>query len=388
MQELLCKSENFEDSAKDFINNFPYQEEPYCSRNWGHRWHSFCSYHGKLKPAIAHFLIKNFTDEKDNILDPLGGVGTIALEAILQGRNAVSNDLSELAYVITKAKIEKTNYENIFKVVEDLSAYIENNKTKELENHLYDNFGLNGKIPEYFEKKTYAEILSARKYFKNKNIKELSPAECVVFASLLHVLHGNRPYALSRNSHPLTPYAPTGDFVYKNVIEHIIDKINLTYKNNFFDEYRGIGTSVLGDYTGLSDIYNDYFDAIITSPPFLSSLKFYSQNWMRLWLSGWEPEDYANANMRFLEGQQKKDINIYDKFFKMAYNVLKPNGKIILHLGKTEKYDMADLLSSIAQKYFVEVCRGDESVKNIEKHGIKDKGGTTHHQYLFLLKRD
>lgn len=387
MQELLCKSENFEDSAKDFINNFPYQEEPYCSRNWGHRWHSFCSYHGKLKPAIAHFLIKNFTNEDDTILDPLGGVGTIALEAVLQGRNAVSNDLSELAYIISKAKIEKTSYENIFRVVDNLSKYIETNKNNELDNHLYDNFGLNGKIPEYFEKKTYAEILSARKYFKNKNIKELSPAECVVFASLLHVLHGNRPYALSRNSHPLTPYAPTGYFVYKNVIEHVIDKINLTYKN-FSDEYRGIGKSVLGDYTQLSDIYNGYFDAIITSPPFLSSLKFYSQNWMRLWLSGWEPEDYANANMRFLEGQQKKDINIYDKFFKMADNVLKPNGKIILHLGKTEKYDMANLLSSIAQKYFVEVCRGDESVKNIEKHGIKDKGGTTHHQYLFLLKRD
>lgn len=387
MLELLTKDKKFENLAIDFVNKFPYQDEPYCSRNWGHRWHSFCSYHGKLKPAIAHFLIKNFTDEKDNILDPLGGVGTIALEAILQGRNAVSNDLSELAYIITKAKIEKTNYENIFKVVEDLSAYIENNKTKELNNHLYDDFGLNGKIPEYFEKNTYSEILSARKYFKNKKLQDLSPAECVVFASFLHVLHGNRPYALSRNSHPLTPYAPTGEFIYKNVIEHIVDKINLTYKNNFFDEYNGVGKSILGNYTQLSNIYTNSFDAIITSPPFLSSLKFYSQNWMRLWLSGWEQEDYTNANMRFLEGQQKKDINIYNSFFEMSYNVLKSNGRVILHLGKTEKYDMADLLSSIAKKYFVEVYRGDESVKNIEKHGIKDKGGTTHHQYLFLIKR-
>lgn len=387
MVKLLSKDEKFKNLAKDFVNEFPYQEEPYCSRNWGHRWHSFCSYHGKLKPAIAHFLIENFTNKKDNILDPLGGVGTIALEAVLQGRNAVSNDLSELAYVITKAKIEKTSYENIFKVVENLSEYIENNKTKELQNHLYDDFGLNGKIPEYFEKNTYSEILSARKYFKNKKLQDLSPAECVVFASFLHVLHGNRPYALSRNSHPLTPYAPTGEFIYKNVIEHIVNKINLTYKNNVFDEHNGSGKSVLGDYAQLSNVYTNSFDAIITSPPFLSSLKFYSQNWMRLWLSGWEPEDYINANMRFLEGQQKKDINIYDSFFEMSYNVLKSNGRVILHLGKTEKYDMADLLSSIAKKYFVEVYKGDESVKNIEKHGIKDKGGTTHHQYLFLIKR-
>jgi hypothetical protein len=42
-----------------------------------------------------------------------------------------------------------------------------------------------------------------------------------VFASLLHVLHGNRPYALSRRSHPLTPYAPTGPVEYKSLLRKL-----------------------------------------------------------------------------------------------------------------------------------------------------------------------
>lgn len=386
MLNLLTKNNEYEKTAKDFIDNFPYQDEPYCSRNWGHRLHSFCSYHGKLKPAIAHFLIKNFTNKNDIILDPLGGVGTIALEAVLSGRQAVTNDLSELAYIISKAKIERTDYSKIMYVVNDLNKYIDRNKTKNLNNHQYDNFGLNGKVPEYFEKNTYAEILTAREYLKKKGPKELTPAECVVFTAFLHVLHGNRPYALSRNSHPLTPYAPTGDFIYKNVIEHIIDKINLTYKNSLINDCNGVGKSILGDYYDLSNLYDNHFDALITSPPFLNSIKFYSQNWMRLWLAGWEPEDYINAEMRFLEGKQRKNINTYEKFFEMAYKVLKPRGRVILHLGKTDKSNMADALSVIASKYFKEVYRGDESVKNIEKHGIKDKGVTTHHQYLFLEK--
>ena len=67
----------------------------------------------------------------------------------------------------------------------------------------------------------------------------------MVFAAFLHVLHGNRPYALSRNSHPLTPYAPTGDFVYKNVIQHITDKIELTYKKGTSEAIRRVKPSMV-----------------------------------------------------------------------------------------------------------------------------------------------
>ena len=74
-------------------------------------------------------------------------------------------------------------------------------------------------------------------------------------------------------------------------------------------------------------------------------------------------------------------------FFKMCYDILKPNGKVILHLGKTEKVDMAEELSKRAAPYFIEVYRGTENVQEIEKHGIKDKGSTVEHQYLFLMKK-
>lgn len=58
-------------NVEAFINDPPYYKLPYSKKNWGNRWHSLCSYHGKLKPAIAHFLIKNFTNEGDIILDPM-----------------------------------------------------------------------------------------------------------------------------------------------------------------------------------------------------------------------------------------------------------------------------------------------------------------------------
>lgn len=387
----LHKKESAQDiflaQAKTFMNAMPYKQAPYSSRNWGHPWHSLCSYHGKLKPAIAHFLVERFTEKGDVVLDPLCGVGTIPLEACLQGRVGIGNDLSELAYVVTKAKVEKPAAFECQAVLVELESFIERNRNStEIAEAIqkYEDFGYNGKLPNYFHEETYKEILCARRFFAS-HIKELTSAEAMVFSCLLHVLHGNRPYALSRNSHPLTPYAPTGDFVYKNVVQHVEDKLNASYAKGEFDCYCP-GSAIYGDYMNMAQ-HNIQADAIICSPPFADSIKFYMQNWMRLWLCGWEIEDYKNAENLFLDQKQKKNFDVYDSFFKVCADVLKPCGKVILHLGKTDKIDMAEELSMRAAPYFAEVYRCGENVQEIEKHGIKDKGGTVEHQYLFLIKR-
>lgn len=380
-------TEIFMDEAKNFISNMPYKEAPYSGRNWGHPWHSLCSYHGKLKPAIAHFLVEQFTEPGDVVVDPLSGVGTIPLEACLQGRIGIGNDLSELAYCVTKAKVEKANLEDCMEVISQLQTYIEANKNSDdivAQIQKYSDFGYNGKLPDYFHEDTYKEILTARSYFVPK-INTMSSAEAMVFSCFLHVLHGNRPYALSRNSHPLTPYAPTGEFIYKNVVEHITDKLTASYRKGEFDHYLP-GKAILGDYQDLSRC-GIHADAVISSPPFADSIRFYMQNWMRLWLCGWEAEDYKHAEDLFLDQKQRKDFDIYQSFFKMCYDILNPGGKVILHLGKTDKVDMAEELSKRAAPYFDEVYRGTENVQQIEKHGIKDKGATVEHQYLFLQKR-
>lgn len=372
----------YSEAAKEFVTTLPYRQGEYAGRNWGHPWHSLCSYHGKLKPAIAHMLINRFTKEGDVVLDPLCGVGTIPFEACLQGRIGIGNDLSRMAYAITKAKVDHPEKENVLLALKKLENYIEEN-LKTYETIPYSDFGFNGKIPEYFHEETYREILAAREYFKDR---ELSSEDAMILACFLHVLHGNRPYALSRNSHPLTPYKPTGDFIYKNVIEHINDKLELAYKKIDIESISK-GTALYGDFSKLTPENTGMVDAIITSPPFAGSIRFYIQNWMRLWCAGWEEEDFKQADIDFLEAKQKKSMDIYYDFFAMCDKVLKPQGKIILHLGNSKTCNMADELEARARDRFNIVYKGAENVESIEKHGIKDKGGTFEHQYLFLEKK-
>jgi len=378
-QEFLKK-------AKDFMDSMPYKIEPYSSRNWGHPWHSLCSYHGKLKPAIAYFLIKYFTNKWDTVLDPLCWVWTIPFEACLQWRIWIGNDLSEMAYVISKAKLEKANIEDVNRIIWDIEKYISKNKdTKRIEDLINENkdFWFNWKLESYFHPDTFKEIITLRDYFLKKLI--ITPEDAVVYSSFLHILHWNRPYALSRCSHPLTPYAPKGEFEYKNVVEHIKDKINITYNKWEFTNYVH-WKAIYWDFNDISWIDNSV-DFIISSPPFAWSIKFYMQNRMRLRLCWWTPEDFKKADQKFLDSKQKKDFSIYKDFFFMCNRVLKENWKVILHLWKTNKYDMAEELSKYCLDYFDVVYSWTESVQEIEKHGIRDKWWVTEHQYLFLMKK-
>ncbi|MDM8794981.1 SAM-dependent methyltransferase, partial [Klebsiella pneumoniae] len=91
---------------------------------------------------------------------------------------------------------------------------------------------------------------------------------------------------MSRTSHPITPYAPTGDYVYKNLIEKLWNKINKSLNTEVTDDFvtgHCYQADILSEWP--SEIQN--LDAIITSPPFFDSTKFYMTNWMRYWFCGW-----------------------------------------------------------------------------------------------------
>lgn len=368
---------------EEFKETLPHQEDPYSKRNWGNGLHSLCSFPGKLKPAIAHHLVDIFVPEGGTVLDPFAGVGTIPFEASLQGYTPYAFDLSPHAFVITKAKLQVTSATKTDDVIRDLEDYLENNIPSESAYDTVSEFGLNGDIEEYYQEDTLQEVLLAREYFLSKPLAELSPSELLVMASLLHVLHGNRPYALSRRSHPITPYAPSGDFEYRPLIPRVEDKVdrslNCDIPFNFTE-----GDAFQADSLKWWPVEVDDLDAVITSPPFFDSTRFYSQNWLRLWFAGWEPEDFDNKPSEFVDKRQKETFEVYEPLIRQSRERLKEDGVLVFHLGKSDKCDMADEIRKVAEPWFNRHDILDESVAHVEKHGVEDKGSTTNHMYLVL----
>lgn len=369
-------------AAQEFERNLPHQQAPFSSRNWGHPLHSLCSYQGKLKPAIAHFLVTQFTKPGDVVLDPMSGAGTIPLEALLNGRRAFANDLQELGYTLSSAKVSGPHRSKVVDELESLLSFVEQNyQDQNIEQ--FGSFGFNGQLSEYFEKRSFQEIVAARGYIKNNKCESVERA--LVYSSLLHILHGNRPYALSRRSHPVTPLKPAGEFEYRDMRSRLSEKVArviASYENGRMLE----GKSTFGCFEDLD--YRGTVDAVITSPPFAASTRFYIANWLRLWMSGWNPDDFSDKKDRFVEHRQKKSFDVYTSFFEKCNQWLKSKGIVIMHLGKTKKHDMAKELMARCGDYFELAHQFDEDVVGREKFGLKDQGATKAHQYLFLVKRN
>ncbi|MBM4044252.1 MAG: hypothetical protein FJ279_03995 [Planctomycetes bacterium] len=365
----------------EFKEGLPHQKRPFAKRNWGHPLHSLCSYQGKMKPSLAHHLLKVFVEPPARVLDPFAGVGTIPFEAGLLGMASFAFEISPAAYVIAAAKCGTPDRARCERVLLDLEAFIAREEPAELDRESAKAVAFNGPVEDFYEARTLREVLLARRFFR-----ESPPTTDEAFfamACVLHLLHGNRPYALSRRSHNTTPFAPTGDFEHRPLMPRLREKVARgldVEQSSGFER----GRVFFQDATSWWPQEVRDLDAVITSPPFFDSTRFHLANWLRLWFAGWDYADFKSKPQTFLEERQKGTFDVYEPIFRQARERLKPGGLVVLHLGKSPKCDMAAELSKTAAKWFRVLDVFDESVRHCESHGVRDKGTVADHQYLVL----
>lgn len=369
------------DKWNKFKSNMPHQQRPYSKRNWGSGLHSLCSYQGKMKPALAYHLVKTFVPEGGRMLDPFAGVGTIPFEAALNGAEAFGFDISPTALAISTAKLGDFDKTKCNAAIAELEGYLAEHEPTDEDYEAANEVAFNGHIPEYFHSDTLREILLARRFYQTH--PPVDGSENLVFSSLLHILHGNRPYALSRRSHPITPYKPSGPTEYRPLIPRLRDKVERSLRVERPETFIP-GKMYQQDATEWWPHEVADLDAIVTSPPFFDSTRFHIGNWMRLWFCGWEREDFDVKPLSFVDERQKESFEIYVPILRQARERLKPGGVMVMHLGLSHKSDMASELASIAQKWFAVEDIFVEDVEHLESHGIRDKGTVTGHQYLVL----
>jgi tRNA G10 N-methylase Trm11 len=366
---------------KDFTQELPHQKPPYSQRNWGHPLHSLCSYQGKMKPSLAAYLVRTLLRTPSTVLDPFAGVGTIPFEAALAGHRTYAFEISPAAYIIAAAKLGRPDSQVCEKVLVDLRNFLKTEQVSNEEVAGAEAFGFNGKLSDYYHKKTLREILLAKRFFSVNSPENAS--EYLVMASVLHILHGNRPYALSRRSHPITPFAPTGPFEYRPLLPRLQEKVERSFSVDRPSDFVE-GKIFFQDATSWWPQEIDRLDAIITSPPFFDSTRFHSANWLRLWFCGWEVDDFRTKPLAFVDERQKTSFAVYESIFRQARERLKPGGVFVLHLGRSAKCDMSEELAKIGRRWFQVIDQFSETVTHCESHGIRDKGSVSEHQYLVL----
>jgi hypothetical protein len=360
------------DRAVAEFGQFAYQRRPYAARNWGHPLHSLCSYPSKLKPALAHFLVAAFTSPGDRVLDPFAGVGTLPFEACIQGRIGVANDLSPFAYAVAAAKVNPPSTEGLECALSDFEQELAAAAAAA------DLAAVPPEIRSFFHDDTCREVLGAKALLFTTPLGT-TPAGYALTAALCHVLHGNRPYALSRRSHGIIPIPPKGEFVYKSVATAVRDKLARASFDTLPDNLIP-GEAYNADAFCLAELVAPV-DAIITSPPFLGTTEFLRQNRVRLWFCGMGLEAQQAEKLRFVE--HRRDLDFYTGLLTEWRRSARLGARLILHLGVVRSHDMACEITPHVEAAGFEVhAILYEPVPHLESHGRTDRGATHTHQFL------
>lgn len=260
---------------------------------WGHSMHTMCSYHGMFPAKVTHYFIQQYSQPGGLVLDPFSGRGTVPLQARVEGRRAVSNDLNPLAYVLSRAKTHPPTWSDAVTFLERLETSYHKADCAEPD------------VPEdirmLYHPNTLRQICHIRGYLLRKDIQAWCPEEFMIGGSLAGIMHGKHRH--NGTSQYLSISMPNTFSMSPSYVKKYIEEKRLTAPDQdvfgclrdklarlYLDSTDGPhGRTVMEDAADLLNhgkIKASSIDLVVTSPPYLQVVNYGTANWIRLWLLG------------------------------------------------------------------------------------------------------
>lgn len=240
-------------------------------------FHQISPYIGRMKTSMARFLVNEFSEQGDLVVDPFCGSGVVALEAAKEGRQVLAGDWNPYAVTLTKAKLLSPADED--------SAEKDLQRTWEYSRELVPKLDLRS-VPAWVRAFFHRETLRNALAFRDACV---SHDNTFLLSCLLGILHHQRPGFLSYPSSHLVPYLKNRKFP-KAVFPHLYSerdvfsrlqaKIHRTFRRPpppFLFPRRIVHT----DARQFPPV--DNIAAVITSPPYMNELDYVRDNRLRIW---------------------------------------------------------------------------------------------------------
>lgn len=317
------------------------------SPRWGHSMHTMCSYHGMFPARLANYFVQKYSQVGDVILDPFSGRGTTILQARITGRQVIGNDLSPLAYVLTRAKANPPSWVAALKAVDDLEREFNKRKRKVGD--------VSSDIRMLFHERTLTQLVFIKECLLSKPMAKWTAETFMIAGSLAGIMHGawrndGTSQYLSISMPNTFSMSPT--YVRKFIAEHglkrlpqdVFERLRDKIARLYLDDIAGtVGDVFQEDATALmakGPLKPRSVDLIVTSPPYLQVVNYGTSNWIRLWLLGLDEVSRERG-----EGRKNLDAKLdhnhrYEGFtrfmlrtFKGIARVLKKNGIAVVVIG-------------------------------------------------------
>ena len=258
------------------------------------------SYRACFKPQLPRFFITRLTKPGDVVLDPFMGRGTTLLEAALNGRHTVGNDVNPLSRMLLEARLDPPSMPDVDARLNSLS--------------LDEPIALPDGFDAFFHERTLNQICRLREYLRVRHRSDSTDSvdrwiRMVALNRLtghstgffsVYTLPPNQATSIERqrinnqrrNQRP--EYRDVLELIRRkgySLLRDIQDRAPSGRSYGFFQQPVGTPFAYAGPPVSLA----------VTSPPFLDIVNYKADNWMRCWFADIDPDEVGITQSGKLE---------------------------------------------------------------------------------------
>ena len=297
------------------------------------------SYRACFKPQLPRFFIELLSEKGDVVYDPFSGRGTTVIEAGLLGRRIISNDVNPLSEILTRPRF-------FVPQLTDVQERLAEIPIKEKGKADID-------VSMFYHPRTEAEIVSLRQYLANRKVSveedELDGWIRMVATNRLtgHSSGFFSVYTLPPNQAP-TPRSQVRinrkrkqTPPYRDTLAIILKKTRCLLRSVTKGQERALcevgrkGLFLAEDARSTPQIASGSVQLTVTSPPFLDTVQYAADNWLRCWFNGIEV-DAVSEKMTVARSTNTWTCVMGD-VFKELFRITAAGGHVAFEVGEVRK---------------------------------------------------
>jgi len=306
-----------------------YENEYWTSKQRdGHSLHEV-SYRACYKPQLPGFFIERFCEPNDVVYDPFMGRGTTLVEAQLHGCRAIGNDANPVSQVLGAPRLNPPT----FQMVEERLKEAVLPAPKKIDSDLL----------VFFSSATLNELYGWRTYFRSRKDAGLFDnvdawIQMVACNRLtghskgffsVYTLPPNQAASLKsqrrinakREQSP--EYRDTKALILKKTKQLLRHELPSQYGRNDYQ----IECSSADD---TPNITSNSVKLVVTSPPFLDTVDYVGDNWLRMWFCEVEIDPARIWQIKSLEDWVSRMTNVFVELKR----ILQPGGLVAFEVGE------------------------------------------------------
>lgn len=346
------------------------------------------SYRACFKPQLPEFFISRLTVPGEAVYDPFMGRGTTLVQAALQGRQPVGNDINPLSTLLVRSRLNpprlsdisaalaRVNWNKPVEIRDDLTAFYHPETLRRLtilRGHLLDRVPLDDANPD-----------PALDWVRMIAINRLTGHSPGFFS--VYTLPPNQAVSIQAQR---KINAKRGQAPEPRDLERIILKKTKSLLSDGMMPPHPSGQLFTGKASSSPGIGDGEVSLVVTSPPFLDIVQYAQDNWLRCWFAGIDP---SKVEIAMLKTEEAWTAMVRKTLGELA-RVVRPGGHVAFEVGEVRrgKVLLEKLVWRAAEGLAFErlgvMVNQQEFTKTANCWGVNNNRGGTNTNRIVLLRR-